>query len=94
MPGLIKYGNVTLKRITVKSDNRFTDWLDQIATNTIKRVPVTISLIGESGSPSIVWPLDNAWPAKVVGTDQKPDGNEGTIETIELAYEGISVING
>ncbi len=61
--------------------------------NTIKRVPVTISLLDESGAPTMVWTLANAWPTKLTGTDLKSDGNEVSIESIEITHEGITIAN-
>ena len=55
MPGLKKYGNVTMKKGVFKADNRFWDWFNQIKMNTIKRGPVTISLLDEEGKPTMVW---------------------------------------
>lgn len=93
MPGTKKYGNVTLKKGVFKSDNTFWDWFSQIKMNTIKRLPVTISLLDEAGAPTMVWTLANAWPTKITGTDLKSDGNEVAIETIEVAHEGITIAN-
>ncbi|MDF2177194.1 phage tail protein [Aliiglaciecola sp. CAU 1673] len=93
MPGIKKSGNVTMKKGVYKSDNKFWDWFSQIKMNTIKRVPVTISLLDEAGSPTMVWTLANAWPTKITGTDLKSDGNEVAIETIEIAHEGITIDN-
>lgn len=94
MPGIKKYGNVTMKKGVFKGDNQFFDLLNQIKTNTIKRVPVTISLLDEIGKATMVWTLHNAWPTKITGTDLKSDGNEVAIETIEIAHEGLSIANG
>ncbi len=93
MPGIKKSGNVTMKKGVFKSDNKFWDWFTQIKMNTIKRLPVTVSLLDEAGAPTMVWTLANAWPAKISGTDLKSDGNEVAIETIEIAHEGITVDN-
>ncbi len=93
MPGIKKFGNVTMKKGVYKSDNKFWDWFNQIKMNTIKRVPVTISLLDEAGAPTMVWTLANAWPTKVTGTDLKADGNEVAIETIEIAHEGVTIDN-
>jgi len=93
MPGLKKSGNVTMKKGVYKSDNKFWDWFNQIKMNTIKRVPVTISLLDEAGAPTMVWTLANAWPTKISSTDLKADGNEVAIETIEIAHEGITIDN-
>jgi phage tail-like protein len=91
MPGIKKYGNVTMKKGVFKADDKFWDWFNQIKMNTIKRVPVTISLLEESGSPTMVWTLANAWPTKITGTDLKAEGNEVAVETIEIAHEGLSI---
>jgi phage tail-like protein len=93
MPGLKKYGNVTMKKGVFKSDNKFWDWFNQIKMNTVKRVPVTISLLDEEGKPTMVWTLTNAWPTKITGTDLKAEGNEVAVETIEVAHEGLTIAN-
>lgn len=93
MPGIKKYGNVTMKKGIFKSDNKFWDWMDQIKLNTIKRVPVVISLLDEEGKPTMVWTLKNAWPTKITGTDLKSDGNEVAVESIEIAHEGLTIAN-
>ncbi|MEN8128671.1 MAG: phage tail protein [Pseudomonadota bacterium] len=93
MPGIKKSGNVTMKKGIFKSDNKFWDWFSQIKMNTIKRVPVTISLLDETGAPTMVWTLANAWPTKITGTDLKSDGNEVAIESIEIVHEGVTIDN-
>ena len=93
MPGLKKYGNVTMKKGVFKSDNKFWDWFNQIKMNTIKRVPVTISLLDEEGKPTMVWTLTNAWPIKVTGADLKSGGGQVAIESIEIAHEGLTIAN-
>ena len=91
MPGLQKYGSVTMKKGVFKSDNKFWDWYNQIKMNTIKRETMTISLLDERGIPTMVWTLTNAWPTKITSTDMKSDGHEVAIETIEIAHEGLTV---
>ncbi len=93
MPGIKKTGNVTMKKGIFKSDNKFWDWFSEIKMNTIKRLPVTISLLDETEAPTMVWKLTNAFPTKVTGTDLKSDGNEVAIESIEIAHEGLTVEN-
>jgi phage tail-like protein len=94
MPGLKKFGNVTMKKGVYKGDNKFWDWLNQIKLNTIKRVPITISLLDESSAPTMVWTLANAWPTKISSTDLKAEGNEVAIESIEIVHEGLTIANG
>jgi phage tail-like protein len=93
MPGIKKYSDVTMKKGVFKSDNKFWDWFNEIMMNTIKRKPVTISLLDESGAPTMVWTLANAWPTKITGTDLKAQGNEVAVETIVIAHEGLTIEN-
>jgi phage tail-like protein len=93
MPGMKKFGNITMKKGVFKGDNKFWDWLNQIKLNTIKRVPVTISLLDEEGKATMVWTLTNAWPTKISSTDLKSEGNEVAIETIEIVHEGLTIAN-
>ena len=93
MPGMKKVGNVTMRKGTFKSDNKFWDWFNQIKMNTIKRRPVTISLLDETGSPTMIWTLTNAWPTKITGTNLKAEGSEVAIETLEIVHEGLTVAN-
>ena len=94
MPGLKKFSDVTMKKGVMKSDNKLWDWFNEIKMNTIKRIPVTISLLDEEGSPTMVWTLTNAFPLKISGTDLKSTGNEVAVETIVIAHEGLTIANG
>src|ERR1044071_7993725 len=53
------FSTITMKKGVFKSDNKFWDWFNQIKMNTIKRIPITISLLDEAGSPTMVWTLAN-----------------------------------
>lgn len=94
MPGIVKYGNVTLKKGIFVNDNNFWKWYNDIKMNTIKRETVIIQLLDEKGIPTMTWTLANAWPTKLTGTDLKSDGNDVAVETLELAHEGLTITNG
>jgi phage tail-like protein len=93
MPGIKKFSNITMKRGVYVNDNKFSDWLNQIKMNTVKRTTMTISLLDEEGKPTMIWTLINAWPTKITGTDLKSDANEVVIESIEIAHEGLTIAN-
>ena len=93
MPGMQKFGNITMKRGTFAHDNEYYNWWNTHALNTIERRDITISLLNESHEPVVVWKVKNAWPVKVQSTDLKGDGNEVAIETIEIAHEGLTIQN-
>ncbi len=91
MPGMLQTSNVTMKKGVFKSDNKFWDWFNQIKMNTITRVPVTISLLDETGAPTMIWSLTNAWPTKITCTDLNAEGNEVAVEEIEIVHEGLTI---
>lgn len=93
MPGLQKFSNITLKRGTVANDKEFYTWIKTVSMNTIERRDLTISLLNENHEPVISWKVINAFPIKVQASDLKADGNEVAIETIEIAHEGLDIMN-
>jgi phage tail-like protein len=94
MPGIKKYGNITMKRGVFINDNTFWKWHQEIKMNTIKRRTVLIKLLDEGGKVTMQWTLNNAWPTKITSTDLKSDGNEVAVDTIELAHEQLIIGNG
>lgn len=99
MPGMRKFGNVTLKRGVFKGISDFYKWVDGGTTptpNSIRsrkeyRRTVIITLMDETNTPVVSWTLTNAFPVKVQFNDMKADANEVAVETIELAHEGLEV---
>ena len=94
MPGIVKTGNVTLKKGIFVNDNNFWKWYEAIKMNTIKREAVTIQLLDEKGKPTMTWILTNAWPTKITVTDMKTDANEVAVESLEFSHEGLTIQNG
>lgn len=93
MPGMRKFGNVTMKKGVFVKDNGFWDWYNKIKMNTIARISVVVQLLDEKGNPTMIWTLANAWPTKISAPSLKSDGNEVAIQSIEVAHEGITVEN-
>jgi phage tail-like protein len=91
MPGLGRVHNVTMRKGVFVGDVKFWAWYNAIAMNTIKRGPVVINLLDETGTPTMAWTLNNAFPTKITGTDLQAEGNDVAIESLELAYETIEV---
>ncbi|WP_300038608.1 phage tail protein [uncultured Roseobacter sp.] len=93
MPGMIKSGNITMKKGVFIQDNAIWDWFAEIQMNVIKRKAITISLLDETQAPTMVWKVQNAFPVKVTSTDLKAEGNEVAVESIEIAHEGFVIEN-
>ena len=94
MPGLKKYGNITLKRGIIAGDNEFFDWLNTISLNQVERRDLVITLLNENHEPAMVWKARNAFPVKIEGPGLNATGNEVAIEMLEVAHEGLSIESG
>lgn len=98
MPGMQKFGNITLKRGTFKDRNDFHDWWKETRmfqegnnVGSLYRRTVTISILNEEHNPIVTYKLTNAFPTKVQPSDLKADGNEVAIETLELVHEKLEI---
>lgn len=92
MPGMRKYSNIVLKRGVVKGDLQFYQWMKTINHNTVERRDVVISLLNEAHEPVMTWKVHKAWPCKIQAPDLNATGNEVALETIELAHEGLELL--
>lgn len=92
MPGLQKFGNITLKKGLFKDDKALWDIQKKMKMNVIERKTIFISLLDERGDVAMSWSLSNAFPVKFTITDMKTEANEAAIETMELAHEGLTIL--
>ncbi len=91
MPGLKKYGNVTLKRGVFADNKEYFDWLNAIKMNKPEYRTIIISLLDEEHQPVMAWTLTQAWPTKITLPDMKANDNNPAIEQVEIAHEGITL---
>jgi phage tail-like protein len=87
-PGLMKYGNITLKRGVTKNLELVT-WLKTIMDGDIERRSVSIILQDELHQDSVRWNLLEAWACKWTGPDLKANASEIAIESLEICHEGL-----
>lgn len=92
IPGLKKYGNVTLKKGLVSGTVLF-DWIKSGFNGPIERKTITITLLDESQAPAASWQVINAWPTKYSAPDFNATSSEVAIETIEVAHEGMTRVS-
>ncbi len=89
LPGLDKYGNVTLKHGLTK-DRVLFDWHKAVMDGDIVRKPaMSIVLLNEKREEAVRWNLLEAWPMKWTGPDLKAGASEIAIESLEIAHEGV-----
>lgn len=92
MPGMKKYGNITLKRGMFQGDNELFDWWQSVHGADFRR-DVTISLLNEEHEPTVVWKLTNAWPVSVKISEMNASKSAIAIESLELVCDRIAMEN-
>lgn len=90
-PGILKYGNVTLKRGTTDSQ-LFINWMKSVQEGKVERKTVVITLMDDAMNEVASWQLEKAWPTKYTAPDVNATSNEVAIESLELVCEGVSRI--
>jgi phage tail-like protein len=90
LPGITKFGNVTLKWGFTDSTELW-KWYAAIVAGQIAANRKTVNIIvqDESGADQARFTISNAWPVKYHPTDLNAKGNDVYIETLELANEGF-----
>lgn len=92
VPGLKKYGNITLKQGMTDSKVLY-DWLEPGITGELERKTVTITLLDADESPAASWQAINAWPTKYTVPDFNATASEIAVETLEITHEGITRVS-
>ncbi|HEX9671577.1 MAG TPA: phage tail protein [Thermoanaerobaculia bacterium] len=91
LPAMTKYSNITLKWGTT-DDRELYDWHRQWVTGdpAAKRKNGSVVLLDRAGQEKARWNFVRAWPAKWTGPSFNAEGNDVSIETLELAHEGLA----
>jgi phage tail-like protein len=106
IPGLVKHGNVTLK-MGYTRDSAFKTWIQscvheqrgkmQVQDITIELLDITegspTQLYTETQNATLAWILKRAWVTKYTGADLNSTTSEVAIETVEIAYEELTIPN-
>ena len=92
LPGLKKYGNITLKQGLTDSVILY-EWIITGVDGAVDRKTVTITALDESGEPAASWQVINAWPMKYTAPDFNATSSEVAIEVLELAHEGMTRVS-
>lgn len=88
LPGLKKFGNVTLKRGITDSAELF-NWYRTVLNGQAERRNCSIVLLDDARTPVVRWNLSNAFPRKYEGPRLNAKSSEVAIESIELCYENL-----
>jgi phage tail-like protein len=88
LPGMTKYSNITLKW-GITDDMDLYTWHRQAVLGNLERKNGSIVLLGRDGQEVARWNFIRAWPTKYDGPDLNAEGNDVSVETLELVHEGV-----
>ena len=101
--GLVKHGNITLK-MGYTREQSFKDWVVQCVDEHRGETPrrnITIEMIDinagvpssivESPTSNLIWVLKDAWVTKYTGPDLNASTSEVATESVEIAYEELTI---
>ncbi len=90
LAGLKKFSNITLKR-GITTDLDLWKWRTQVMDGKIKdaRKDGQIILLDDEGKEAAEWTFAAGWPTKWTGPTFNATANEVSIDTIEIAHEGL-----
>lgn len=90
LPGLIKFGNITLKRGYTQDITLWT-WRQTVLNGTPQRTTGTVTLLDEARNPVLSWTFTQGWPTKLEGPGLNGKTSEVAVEILEIAHEGLTV---
>lgn len=90
LPGLVKYGNIVLKR-GYTENRELWEWIKATIDGRTERRSGTITLLDESREPVIRFAFEEGWPCRYAGPFFDARKAAVAIETIEICHEGLSV---
>lgn len=94
LPGVVKHGNLLLKRGYVKPASTLADWAAQAAGLTlgaaIKTDTISVFLLGPDGKPQVTWTFLNAWPVKWEVGPLESNSDSVLTESLEICYTTVT----
>ena len=91
LPGLVRYGNLVLKRGLTNSTTLWS-WFSSFVQGAGKTQTVTVTLLDASKTPMMKWVFTNAWPVRYETPDLDGKKSALAIETLEVAVDGMSFV--
>lgn len=93
LPKPPKTKNLVLKRALAASPPGIIDWArDALENFNFSTKTVIVSIVDYDDQPVKTWNIIKAYPVKLAVTDLSSSKNEIVIETLELAYQGLTLV--
>ncbi len=91
LPGLRKYSNIALKRGFTQNKELW-DWRNTTNEGKTERKAGSIILLDEARNEALRWNFSEGWISKWEGPALNSTANEASIESLEIAVEGIELV--
>ncbi|MEV8467471.1 phage tail protein [Fluviibacterium sp. DFM31] len=91
IPGLRKYGNITLKR-GYTQNRELWEWRKTTIDGVTERKAGAIILLDEARQPQLRWEFSEGWLSKYEGPALNATANEAAMEAIEIAVEDVRLV--
>jgi phage tail-like protein len=91
LPGLRKYGNISLKR-GYTQNRELWDWRKTTIDGATERKSGAIILRDEAGEAALRWEFTNGFVSKYEGPALKATANEAAMESVEIAVEDVQLV--
>ena len=92
LPGLTRYGNLTLKWGITDSTDLYS-WHKDVLNGNIERKNISVTVMDEEGNDKCRWDFIQAWPTRYEPPDLAAKENEVAIETLEIVHEGMERVS-
>ena len=94
IPGLIKYGNLSLKWGITDSLELY-EWRKLVEQGKMSeaRRNIAVVLLDDEANPRSRWEFSAAWPSKYDAPDLSASGSEIAVENLEIAHEGMTRVS-
>ncbi len=91
MPGQSSDITVPLQKGVVRENSikAFYDWIHSTKINQVEKRDITISLLSEDGSPTIIWTVVNAFPTSLEAPTFDANSNDVAVEQLSLMADDI-----
>jgi phage tail-like protein len=90
LPGLKRFGDITLKRGVTQS-HELQDWHRNILNGMPDRRNGSVVLLDNARVEVLRWNFFNAFPREWEGPELRGEGNDVAIETLTLCCEGLEL---
>ncbi len=92
LPGRTAFANIVLRR-GITRDRSLWEWRRLVVEGRADRRSGAIVLRDEAGDDALRWAFREGWPCKWEGPTLKAKGNDVAIETLEIAHEGLELVD-